>query len=252
MYVEDQRILAVGDSITAEWDLLDASFFLSRITQRFMALSSYTLSGLLTFIAQLANLVISIPVTTPFAQVVPCFVIKPGESPLDCLNRLADLFDFSWQFRASGSLLIWDSSATDPVTWTYNQETLAVANGWPVDQPNLIRVIGDAPTHWSEIQDDAAILATGQVIHRLIVDRLLTTSAAALVRAQQALRQEQIHAFHAQLTTTVNPQLELQDVVQITDARTGLSATHVRVESIDTTIDWQNGAWEQHLELTNP
>jgi hypothetical protein len=252
MLVEDTRNLGVGDTLTAEWDLLDASLFLSRISQRFMALSSYTLTQLLTFLANLANLTITIPVTPPFSQVVPCLVIKPGESPLDALNRLAALYDFFWQLRSNSAILITDPQPADAVTWTYAQETLAVAYGSVVDQPNLIRVIGDTSAHWADVQDDASILATGQVVSRLIVDRLLTSSAMALVRAKQALRQEQIHAAHAQLTVTVNPQLELNDVIQVTDARAGLAAKALRVESITTAIDWQNGSWEQHLELTNP
>jgi hypothetical protein len=208
-------------------------------------------SALLTFIAQLANLNLTLPGTTPLAQVVPCFVIKPGESPLDALNRLVALYELSWQFRADSTLLITDAQPADPVSWAYGPEALGVGYGAPVDQPNVIRVIGDSSAAWSEVQDDLQILAAGVIVPRLIVDRLISTAAAAKIRAQQALRQEQILAAHAQLTLTINPQLELADVLSVTDSRVGLAATHLRINSIDTVVDWQSGAWAQHVDLTN-
>lgn len=57
---------------------------------------------------------------------------------------------------------------------------------------------------------------------------------------------------HAQLTVTVNPQLEVMDVIDITDARLALVNKKYRVEAIDTHVDWQAGTWQQALTLANP
>jgi hypothetical protein len=119
----------------------------------------------------------------------------------------------------------------------------------------VVRVTGSTigstqpSTAWSETTDPANILLVGAERYKLLVDRMLDTSAKCLLRAQQELRLIQRQATHAEAIVTPNPQHELTDVITLTDAGIGIANQALRIAAITTTLAPRNTQWQQILEL---
>jgi hypothetical protein len=258
LVVTDYRQLAAGSTLAVQLECLDlASFLLSRISERFMAISEYRVSELAALICSLAGITDFSFSGAEVSNVVPCFIIKPGESYASCLNRLADLYDLVYTTDPTPSVTLSTANALAGTTWDYGQETLAATYGCPADLPTLVRVVGDSPSAWAEAWDSSLIPVYGQYIYQHIADRLITTAAQARARAMQALRVSQRQSRHATLTVTLNPQHTPNDLIRLTDDRLGdaigwMAAHHFRIEAIDTLITHQDGTWHTTLTLQEP
>jgi hypothetical protein len=259
LVLTDYRQVAAGSQLSIELICTDLTgFLLSRISERFMALSSYTVAALAQVVCTLAGITYTDDASSLLANVVPCFIIKPGESYLSCLNRLADLYDLCWRTDPTPSVFLFTpNGGFDPTTWDYGQETLAATYGCPADLPTLVRVVGDNPDAWAEAWDASLLPSYGLYIYQHIADRLITTAGQAKQRAQRAIDTSRRMSRHAQLTVTLNPQHVPGDVVTLTDIRlgddpAGLDHHHFRCEVIDTLINHENGTWHTALSLQEP
>jgi hypothetical protein len=237
----------------------DLTKFLDQICPTLIAITSQTVAAIATAICLRANVSLAtLPATSQFSQTVPSFQILPGESWYQALLRLGAIYDFEQSITVSSGhpqIKLTERSASDSSTWSYGQEAYAIAWQRSADQPNWVRVVGAAPSTtnvFADAFDQQNLLTSGAVRYRHIVDRLCDTSAKCQIKANLALRDDQTQAQTGALTTRLNPQLEVLDVISLTDARLGLSSQNARINSIDTTIDFEHGQWLQHLSLELP
>jgi len=255
LYIDQVRYEAVADRLDVIIDLRDCCKFLTQVCNRFIALSGKTITQLIQYVCAQAGVTVGSIGTTPqFSQVIPCFVITPGETWDTALNRLANVYAFS--YRTEGSTVIFsERQAADSSVWSYSTETLGINWSRSADQSSVIRVIG-APTGntvaFAEAIDTAQLTATGRERYRHIVERLLTTSAQCQIKAGLAMHEEQTRATTGSLSVALNPGLELLDVLSLTDARVGLTNQVARIEELHWHIDMNNGAYYQQLALVLP
>jgi hypothetical protein len=83
-------------------------------------------------------------------------------------------------------------------------------------------------------------------------DSNLTTAAIAQERADAILRTQQTQRTPATIVVPANVGQELLDVVEVTDARCGISEEDYRVQGIRTLYDRRQGRYEQTLTLGAP
>lgn len=255
LYIDQVRYEAVADRLDVTLDLRDVSKFLQQVSNRFVALSGKTIAQLIQYVCDQAGVVVGAIGTTPqFSQVIPCFVITPGETWDTALNRLANVYAFSYR-RERSTVIFSERQASDTSVWTYSSETLGINWSRSADQSSVIRVIG-APTGntvaFAEAIDSGQLSATGRERYRHIVERLLTTSAQCQIKAALAMREEQARSVTGSLTVALNPGLQLLDVVTITDSRVGLLNQGARIDEIHWHLDMNTGAYYQQLALTLP
>lgn len=234
----------------------DLSKFLDQINTIYRLYAGATIATLATTICALANVALApLPSTSQFSQTIPSFAILNGESFLQALKRLADVYDFELSTTTTPSVKLTERAAADAVTFAYSTDTLGIAWQLSADQPNIIRVVGASPGStnlFAEAIDSTNLAASGAHRFRQIVDRMIGSSVQAQLKANLALRDEQTRSQSGTLTVSLNPQLELLDVISITDDRIGLASQHARIMAILTTIDFDNGEWIQHLDLELP
>jgi hypothetical protein len=257
-YVDAIRHEASGDDLITVIEGRGIGKFLAQINPRLIALSSKTVAQIAQTICSLANVPLaSLPATSQFSQVVSCFTMTPGESYDNALKRLSNVYDFDFFETGAPSVFvkIVERSASDTASWAFGQETLAASLQSDSDQANIIRVVGSTTggvNVFAEVTDQANIAATGAHRLRQIVDRLLDTPARCYLKGQLALRDEQTSATTAQLTVTLNPQLEVMDVITLSDARIAAANQPLRIHAIRTQIDFHSGTWLQHLTCHKP
>jgi hypothetical protein len=85
-----------------------------------------------------------------------------------------------------------------------------------------------------------------------VYDPNLQTAARAQERADAILRKAAQEATPATITTPTNAGQELLDVVELTDARCGISQDNHRVHAIQTDYDRRQGKYDQALTLGAP
>jgi hypothetical protein len=255
-YLDTVAQVASAENLTTEISGRSVSKYLDQVISKALIYSGQTIGQLITAIFKQVGITLdTLPVTGQFSQVVPCFMLQPGDTWATALNRLGNVYGYTSLDRATPSVTIVEPQASDPSSWSYNQETLGLAWAAHADTATLIRVIGQSATTtpaFADLTDDTAILLSGGQRYRHIVDRNLTTPAQARLRAQLAMHEEQQQAATGTVTVALNPAHELQDVVSITDARIGLSAQHARIVGIDWLVDMQSGEWLQHLHVALP
>ena len=255
-YIDTLTRVATAENLTCEISGRSVSKFLEQVISRALIYSNQTIAQLVTAIFKATGLTLDpLPATSQFSQQLPCFMLQPGDTWATALNRLGNVYGFSTLDRATPSVTIVEPQVSDASTWSYGQETLGLAWASHADQSTLIRVIGQSSTStpaYSDLTDDTGILLSGGERYRHIVDRNLTTSAQARIRAQRALRMEQEASSTGTITVSLNPGHELLDVVTVTDARISLSGQRMRIHGIDWHIDMQTGEWLQHLHTQLP
>lgn len=255
-YIDELTLVASAENLTCEISGRSVSKFLEQVISRALIFSNLTIGQLIAAIFSATGYTVeALPTTAQFSQVVPCFMLQPGDTWATALNRLGSIYGFLFLDRGTPSVKIVEPLAADPSTWSYGQETLGIAWAQHADASTLIRVIGQSATTtpaFSDLTDDTAILLSGGERYRHIIDRNLTTAAQTRLRAQLALREEQQQAGTGTITVSLHPAHELLDVVDITDARIGLAAQHARIVGLDWVIDLGSGEWLQHLRVQLP
>jgi hypothetical protein len=255
-YIDSLTLAASPENLTCEISGRSISKFLEQVIARALIYSNQTIAQLVTAIFKATGLALdTLPTTSQFSQVLPCFMLQPGDTWATALNRLGNVYGYTTLDRCTPSVTIVEPQASDASQWSYTTDTFGLAWAQHADQSTLIRVIGQSATTtpaFADLTDDTAILLSGGERYRHIVDRNLTTAAQARIRAQRALRMEQEAASSGVLTVSLNPQHELMDVVTVTDSRVGLTAQTMRIHGIDWHIDMGSGEWLQHLHVQLP
>jgi hypothetical protein len=257
-YLDAIRHEATGEQLITVVEGRGIGKFLAQVSPKLITFASKTVAQIAVQICATAGVPLgSLPGTSQFSQVVACFTITQGETYDNALKRLSNVYDFDFYETGSPSVFIKivERAQGDGASWSYGQETLAASIQTDSDQANIIRVVGattGTTNVFAEVTDQPNIAATGAHRLRHIVDRLLDTAAKCRLKAQLALRDEQTSATTAQLTVTVNPQLEVMDVISHTDARIGTAAASLRIHDIHTQIDFHQGLWAQHLTCQKP
>lgn len=256
LYLDDWQLSSTATEQILTIAARDSLKLMDRPSTRLIAYNNQTTTQILQDLALQAQVSISTPPATPqFSQTIGCFLVNPGETFLAALNRLANVFGFLFMANGGTSVLLIDPQPTDPSTWSYGPEVLGASKGQEADAANVIRVTGASSTEipvWAEVTDAADILLRGVERYRNVVDRILTTSAQCVIRAQQELRAEQRTRVHASLTVAINPAHELADVIAGTDSGCGMSGESYRISAMQWLIDLTTGEWEQHLQLEAP
>lgn len=236
-----------------------ASRLLDYPSQKYYALANQTVQQIITQLFLLAyNTPFTLipPAASQFSQTISCFVLNPGETYLAALKRLAAVFGFNFYDDQTNGVSLYQPQSTDSPTWSYASEILGLTYGKSADQANWIRVIGansgaaapsGSATVFADWFDQPNLNATGRYRFKQIADRMLTTSAQCLLRAQLDLAQEQRDALYAELAVALNPAHQLLDVISVTDPDIGLTPPNLRITSIDWLISLETGAFEQRL-----
>ena len=177
----------------------------------------------------------------------PGFAIYPEESAAQAVRRLLALVPDVLFFRG-GCGYIRNPQASDVSSYSYGTGH-AVPEGLFTDyaqQPNRVQVYGSGlmaeSFDWPEINDTFDRL-------RQVHDLNLNTLSQAQQRAEAELRQAKIDATGGEMTVPLNCGQELYDVVDITDARTGLNQAKRRVLGLTWKYVPSQGRYEQRLSL---
>jgi hypothetical protein len=255
-YIDDVMFTAAGTRATCTIRGRCLLKFLDLPCTVYTPFTSQTVSAIAKGILRAANVKAgTVAATSQFSQTIPSFAIVPGQTWLNALKRLSDVYQFDFFCATPPSVKIAERLAADASTWSYGTETLALAWQSSADQPNVIRVIG-APSGttnlFAETIDSANLHASGAHRYRHIVDRMLDTNIKCQLKGTLALRDDQTQAQTGTATVSINPKHELMDVIDITDSRAVNGAQHCRINEIRTQIDWQTGQWDQQLGLELP
>jgi hypothetical protein len=165
-----------------------------------------------------------------FQTFPPAFIVHPNERGETPIRRLLSLCPDVLFFRGARAYTKYPQS-TDAVDYSYGDdhpilEARYITRSWEV---NRAQVYGDGvmaqDQEWQEIE---------RVYSRLsqVYDRNITTATQASDRASGELREAEIAAGGGYIVVPLNCGQELWDVVQITDARAGLSQVKKRVVSL--------------------
>src|SRR5579872_496883 len=255
-YVDAIRFEVGGDTNEMVIEGRGVAKFLDQVAPVPFSYIGYTLGAMVTALCNaMAVPLAALPATTQFSQTVPCFIVSAGETYFNALKRCSQIFGFDLLESPPGTVKIVERSASDPSSWSYGSDLLAASYQTNADQPNIIRVVGQNTSTqniFAEVTDAANSIASGVHRFELVVDRMLDTSAKCLIRATLELHDDQSKSSTGGLAVTLNPQLELMDVIAITEPRLGLANTPMRIHDIQTHIDFQSGDFIQHLLLQAP
>ena len=75
--------------------------------------------------------------------------------------------------------------------------------------------------------------------------------ASHQIKSNLALRSVQTELTTGSATVNLSPRHEVEDVITLTDTRTGYSATATRIMALTAAIEFHTGMWEQRLELNS-
>ena len=197
-----------------------------------------TVADILKFILAGAGLELSTTGGSSEATTLqPAFTIHPGESGASAAQRLLDKVPDVLLFRGHQGFLI-ETQATDATDYSYGTDHAILQGRYASSAQayNRVQVFGSVDVGeafaWDEVE---------QVFDRLLQvhDLNLDTSQKTLDRASAVLR-EQLLAVGGTIAVPTNCGQELYDVIEVTDASAGLSASKRRVLGL--TLDYSRGA----------
>jgi len=177
----------------------------------------------------------------------PAFTINPGESGKTSVLRLLSMVPDVLFFRSNCGYII-NPQASDSSIYAYgtSHAILEAEYAKHVKHVNRVQVFGSGvfteDWDWEEIDLVYDHLAQ---IHDINLD----TSAEAHARGEAILRHAAIESLDGHILVPLNCGQELYDVIDITDARAGLSAAKRRVLSLHHLYDTQKGAYTLKIGL---
>ena len=199
------------------------------------------------------------PGAAQFSEVIDAFALGAGDSGhvntlRTAFDRLRSLFGFDWFVDENEALQLREPQPDDSVAYAYGNG-MAQTIGHeisPVRQPNQVRVAAPAAgtgPQFADAIDFAAQSASGEVVLKLVADRLLQSSAQAQIRAGLELRRAQRDSVQGWARLPLNPAHQPLDLISIADE--SLIAT-LRIERIHWLVDMSRGGFEQQVELRAP
>jgi len=209
-----------------------------------------TVSQLLLFLTARAGCEFASDGTsTPLTTLQPAFTVHAGESGLTAVRRLLAMVEdlARWDGATLVSLL---TAAGDASTYAAGVAHAVLearyAGGGP--DVNRVRVVGVTGVY-GEAVDFGDAEASGERIAQ-VLDLNLDTSGEVADRAAAVLRKAAIAAELGELRLFgVHAGVELWDVVDVTDAQAGLSASKRRVTGYAWSFRGKDGRYEIELTL---
>ncbi len=187
--------------------------------------SNQTLGWLLTDITARAGLFsINLPTSTQMNIVITTFILHAGQSYRQALNELCRIGWLEYYLDQNETLVFRELTTSDPSIWNYAPELASLTLCSDDQRANHVIIIGKPPLGSQmgaitsgEVWDSTHIHSTGQERLSIITDSKLTTSSLCLNRANEELAQEQRDQSRHQITVSVNPALQLLDVLTLSD-----------------------------------
>ncbi len=205
--------------------------------------------GILQFLFARAGLEFSsLGSSASATSLYPAFTLNPGESGLTAVLRLLAMLPDVIFVRGEFGYLM-EPLATQAADYAYGTDHALLAGRYADRLPRANRVQVFGKGVFAERFDWPGVESVYDLL-RQAHDVNLTTAAQANDRADALLRHEAISASGGEISAPVNCGQELYDVVEVTDARAGLSAAKRRVLGI--ALRYSTGerpAYEQRIAL---
>ncbi len=187
-----------------------------------------TVYGLLQFVLGRASLGFGArSASATVTSLSPAFTIQPAESGEAAVSRLLAMVPDVLLVSGEYAYLV-NPTATQATDYEYGVEHTILEGryGFRSASFNRVQVFGQ-----NLMVEDFDWTGVDDIYDRLhqAHDRNLTSTAAAQDRADALLRHQEMQAADDELLVPVNCGQELHDVVEVTDARAGLSAARRRV-----------------------
>jgi hypothetical protein len=195
------------------------------------------------------------PQSSAINNFCPDFTINPGTQGTQAINTLLSFVPDHLVFRGQEAFTK-DPLSTEESCYSYSPTTHVILSGAYREESGACRAraIGrDASgarilvesLDWNLVE-----LATDTLEQDY--DPNLHTVTRAQERADAILRQMSLRAERGNLVVPTNVGQELLDVVEVTDARCGISGENYRVEGVRTLYDHRKGIYDQRLALGAP
>jgi len=208
----------------------------------------------------LARVGIELTNTPPKAQssavnnFYPDFAVNPGTSGDTAIKRLLSFVPDMLVFRGQEAFTK-NPLADEGSCYSYGTdhailsgeytEAVTVSRARAIGRDTEDNRILEEALNWNLLQLAIAILEQDY-------DPNLQTAARAQERADAILREASVRAARGKLVVPTNVGQELLDVVEVTDARCGISGKNYRVHAIQTDYDRRKGIYTQGLALCAP
>lgn len=209
-----------------------------------------TVYALLRFILGRAGLGFgALSASTVVTSLSPAFTVQPAESGKAAVGRLLAMVPDVLLISGFHGYLV-NPTAAQATDYEYGVKHVILAGRYGSRSASLnrVQVFGQ-----DLMVEDFDWTSVGDIYDRLhqVHDRNLTSTAAAQDRADALLRHGEMQASDNELLVPVNCGQELYDVLEVTDARAGLSGARRRVQTMSLRYvrDRPTAAYEMGLRL---
>jgi hypothetical protein len=191
------------------------------------------------------------PQSSAINNFYPDFTVNPGVGGDAAIRRLLSFVPDQLVFRGQDAFTK-NPLADEDSCYSYG-ESHVILSGEYCDLRHIsrTRAIGRDGDANRIVQDafDWDLLKLGIDVVEQVYDPNLATTTEAQERADAILRTQQTQRTPATLIVPTNVGQELLDVVEVTDARCGISQENYRIQGIRTLYDRRKGRYEQTLTL---
>ncbi len=194
------------------------------------------------------------PQSSAISNFYPDFTVNPGTQGTQALKKLLSFVPDHLVLRGQEAFTK-NPLADEESCYSYGTDHV-INSGKYSDAVTLSRsrALGQAGDDSRIVQDafDWELLQLAIDILEQDYDPNLTTTTRAQERADALLRQASLRAQRGNLVIPTNVGQELLDVVEVTDARCGISEENYRVHAIRTDYDRRNARYQQSLIIGAP
>lgn len=177
----------------------------------------------------------------------PGFLVQPGERGDQVLDRVLAVLPEVWRASGDGIQAV-NPASGDASAYAFGGEHVILEGryGEGARRWNSARVLGEGVVGDAYDFDEIEGLGLAQVV---LSDRRFGDSDDAADRAAVALRDAVLEADECEIGVPVHCGLELYDVVDVTDAGAGLSASKRRVRGYRWRLDRLRGLYQMTVRL---
>jgi hypothetical protein len=215
----------------------DVSSLLDQENRYQVSYSNPVLQPLMQQICTLAGVLhTNIPGLTQLESSVLTFVLHAGQKYRQAFDELCRIGWVEYFLDENEILQVRELSNTDPVVWSYSPEIETLVIGSDDIRMNHLIVSGKPPAGptvalgsitSAEVFDDLHMHATGLERVSMYTDVKLFTNLLCSRKAAFLMQQEQRDQVAHRITVSVNPALQLLDVISVTDQGGTVSGTNL-------------------------
>jgi len=167
--------------------------------------------------------------STEAAFLQPAATVRAGQDGASAVRRILDAVPDELR-PSGGAFRPFEPLASDATSYAYGLDhaLIAVRSRTSGREAGWSRVLG-AGLFGEAVDDEALLVGAGT---QVVVDDNLAVQARVDARAQTALRQAALATDLGEVVAPMNVGQELGDVIEITDAATGLDAARARVTAL--------------------